>query len=138
MNKEPFRDGSRLYCTQCGYELIKHGVSIDYPKFKYYCSNCGCEYIRNNTYDYVAHAVRSYWKVHYPQDMVAFFFQKYGHESEWEWREELIQCEGSDDYENLTFVNDFCEGQTDVKCLTVIPLEQVLHFYSNKHRNLKN
>lgn len=90
-----------------------------------------------NTYDYVEEAVRKYWKDHFPQEMIAFFYQKYDFEDKWECRTELIECEGSDDYETVIFLNDFCEGQQDIKCLHVVPLEDVMEFYFDNHKELQ-
>ena len=91
-----------------------------------------CKKRKPDSYDVVAEAVREYWKENYPEDMVAFFYQKYEYESdkEWEWKEELVECEGDCDYENMTFLYDFCEGQTCVKGLTVVPLRKVTAFYA--------
>lgn len=80
-------------------------------------------------YDVVAGAVKDYWKVNYPQDVVAFFQQKYSWDDKWERCEELVECHGSDDYENMTFLYDFCEGQTEVKDVVIVPLCEVTAFY---------
>lgn len=89
-----------------------------------------------NSYDIVEAEVKKYWNREYPQDVVAFFWQKYDHEKTWEWCEELIECCGSDDYENVTFVNDFCEGQTCVKGLTIVSLREVTGFFT-ENKGLK-
>lgn len=83
-----------------------------------------------DSYDIVAEMVRCFWKKTYPQTVVAFFRQKYDFESEWEYHEELIYPHGSDDYETVIFHSDFCEGQTDVKDVKIVPLEEILDFYS--------
>lgn len=83
-----------------------------------------------NTYDYVAYAVRKYWKETYPHDVVAFFYQKYENEEEWDKRCELIECKSSDDYETVIFHNDFCEGQNCIKEVAIVSLEDVLEYYS--------
>lgn len=82
-----------------------------------------------DSYDVIAGAVKDYWKVNYPQDVVAFFQQKYSWNDKWERCEELVECHGSDDYENMTFLSDFCEGQTEVKDVVIIPLREVTAFY---------
>lgn len=82
-----------------------------------------------DSYDVIAGAVKDYWKVNYPQDVVAFFQQKYSWDDKWERCEELVECHGSDDYENMTFLFDFCEGQTEVKDVVIIPLREVTAFY---------
>ena len=88
-----------------------------------------------DSYDVIAEAVKGYWKDEYPQDMIVFFQQKYSWDDEWERCEELVECHGIDDYENMTFLSDFCEGQTEVKDVTVVPLREVTMFYSSMRIN---
>lgn len=88
-----------------------------------------------NSYDIVAKAVREFWKANYPQDVIAFFYQKYVHEDSWDWCEELILCAGINNYDSMEFINDFCEGQTCVKDLTIVPLSDVTEFYADKKLN---
>lgn len=85
---------------------------------------------KKDTYDYVAEAVRDYWNKTHPQDMVAFFEQKYDdpYDKEWIEMEELIESEG-DLSDNIIFHNDFNEGQTMIRNLEVVPLYDVLQFY---------
>lgn len=85
-----------------------------------------------NSYDIIANAVREYWKKDYPTDVVAFFYQKYEFEGddEWEWCEELIFPKGSDDWETVIFQNDFCEGQTCVKDITIVELDKITSYYA--------
>lgn len=83
-----------------------------------------------DSYDFVAEAVRKYWEDTYPQDVVAFFYQKYEYEQEWDWHEELVECESSSGYQTVYFLNDFCEGQTCVKDITVVPLSEVTSYYA--------
>lgn len=87
-----------------------------------------------DSYDVIAEAVKSYWKSKFPQDVVAFFRQKYSWDDEWERCEELVVCYGSDDYENMVFLSDFCEGQTDVKDVVIVSLHEVTAFYSLLHK----
>ena len=82
-----------------------------------------------DSYDVIAGAVKDYWEVNYPQDVVAFFQQKYSWDDKWERCEELVECNGIDDYENMTFLTDFCEGQTEVKDVVITPLREVTAFY---------
>ena len=89
-----------------------------------------------DSYDVIAGAVKDYWKVNYPQDVVSFFQQKYSWDDKWERCEELVECHGNDDYENMTFLSDFCEGQTEVKDVVIIPLREVTAFYYE--RKIKN
>ena len=86
-----------------------------------------------DSYDYISDAVRAYWEKHYTQDVVAFFWQKYSYESddEWEWYEEVCFCKSPDDYDTVEFLSDFCEGQTCVKNITIVPLSEVIGYYAN-------
>lgn len=83
-----------------------------------------------SSYDAIESAVKAYWKENYPQDVVAFFYQKYSFDDRWEWCEELVECCGNDDYENMVFLNDFCEGQTDVKNVVIASLHDVTNYYA--------
>ena len=126
---------NKLYCPCCGFEL-EH---LEMPhKYKWKCTNCDGEFSKRNTYDYVEDAVRKYWKEHYPQEMIAFFYQKYEWEDKWEWHAELIECD-SGEYEHTTviFLSDFCEGQQDIKCLHVVPLDEVAEYYFDNHKELQ-
>lgn len=85
-----------------------------------------------NSYDIIANAVREYWERNYPTDVVAFFYQKYEFErdDEWEWCEELVFPQGSDNWETVIFQNDFCEGQTCVKDITIVELDKITSYYA--------
>lgn len=75
-------------------------------------------------------AVIEYWRKSVPQDVIVFFYQKYAHDSRWDFRQELVMANSSYDYDSMTFLNDFCEGQRDVKDITVVPLEKVTSYYA--------
>lgn len=49
---------------------------------------------------------------------------------EWEWEEEFASPHASDDFETVVFQHDFCEGQTCVKDLIVVPFDEVSGFYA--------
>lgn len=85
-----------------------------------------------NSYDYIADAVRTYWENTFPQDVVAFFRQKYSYDDKWESLGEVVFCEGYDDYETISSLNDFCEGQTCVKDITIVPLLEVIEYYASE------
>lgn len=88
-----------------------------------------------DSYDIVAEAVRKFWRENCPQPVIAFFYQKYDYDNKWEWREEIIECESSYNYDMVIFQMDFCEGQEDVKDLTIVSLDEVIDFYvKNKIR----
>ena len=82
-----------------------------------------------DSYDIVAEAVRKFWRENRPQPVIAFFYQKYDYDNKWEWREELIECESRFNYDMVIFQMDFCEGQEDVKDLTIASLDEVIDFY---------
>lgn len=85
--------------------------------------------------DIIANAVREYWQTSIPCDVVVFFSQKYDSEREWERCEEVALCFASDDYSTVQFLSDFCEGQTCVKDVTIVPLPDVIsYYYNNKMR----
>lgn len=85
-----------------------------------------------DTYDKVAECVREYWKKSYPQDVVVFFRQKYYFENAWEICEELVECEGSCNFNDMEYLNDFCEGQTDFMLEKIVPLSDILEYYRRK------
>ncbi len=88
-----------------------------------------------DSYNTIEEMVRCFWKTTYPQTVIAFFFQKYDFESEWEYCEELIYPHGSDDYDMVVFHNDFCEGQTEVKDIRIVPLDEIILFYRDNSYN---
>lgn len=84
-----------------------------------------------SSYDIVGKAVSEYWDKHgYQGDMVAFFYQKYEFDSDKDWRfmSEVVLADG---HGNMEFLSDFCEGETCVKNLTLVPLDTVLEHYSD-------
>ena len=86
-----------------------------------------------NSYDIVGKAILEYWDEHHQEDMVAFFYQKYEFESDKDWvfMSEIVLTDGQG---NIHFLSDFCEGETCVKNLTIVPLDTVLEWYSeSKH-----
>jgi len=85
--------------------------------------------IEKNSYDYIADAVRIFWKNTFPQDVVAFFRQKYSFDDEWECLEEIVFCDSDSDYETVSFLDDFCDGQTCVENIIIVPLREVLEYY---------
>lgn len=90
-----------------------------------------------NSYDIIEKAILEYWdEHHFQEDMVAFFYQKYeyGSDKDWEWQEEVVLADGCG---GMEFLIDFCEGQTCVKNLTLVPLYEVLRYYSeSKHLDI--
>ena len=92
-----------------------------------------------NSYDSIANMVRAFWKTTYPQTVIAFFFQKYDFDSEWEYCEELIYPHSSDNCDSVVFHNDFCEGQTEVKDIRIVSLDEVIQFYrDNSYKQSAN
>lgn len=87
-----------------------------------------------NSYDIVLEKVREYWKQEYPKKVIVFFYQKYSHDSEWDWCAELVSPYAFDDYETVIFDNDFCEGQTNVKDIHIVPFDEIIDFYVDNHK----
>ena len=85
-----------------------------------------------NSYDVIEEAVKKYWSKNHPQDVIVFFEQKYGHDTRWDRMEELVESWSDTDYDNMTFLNDFCEGQTDVIIHDIVPLHEVLLLYAEE------
>ena len=86
-----------------------------------------------DSYDIVADAVRKYWNEvsHYTCDVIAFFYQKYDFESDKDWRfeQELCMPHSSGDFNTVEFLDDFCEGETEVKDIRIVPLDDILDYY---------
>lgn len=88
---------------------------------------------KKSSVDIVSNETRECWKkMGYPDDMVAFFYQKNDYENEWEWITAIMQCESSSDFETVWPSWDFDEGHTHVKDLTLVPLDEVLVFYAEQ------
>ena len=80
--------------------------------------------------DIIKKAIIEYWRESAPQDVIVFFYQKYAHDSRWDFCQELVMANSSFDYESMTFLNDFDEGQTDVKDIIIVPLKDVTLYYA--------
>jgi Pyruvate/2-oxoacid:ferredoxin oxidoreductase delta subunit len=87
------------------------------------------------SYEIIENAIRNYWLSSYPQPVVAFFHQKYECEDTWEWCEELA-TPNDPDGSVIIFQNDFCEGQTCVANIIIIPLSDITKYYSKHFLNL--
>ena len=81
-------------------------------------------------YEVVEKAVRAFWELAYPQDVIVFFWQKYDNDKEWEWHEELVEFNGYYSDCVMTFQNDFYEGQDCVHIVDVIPFDAVKAYYT--------
>lgn len=88
-----------------------------------------------NSEKIIEKAIIEYWRESAPQDVIVFFYQKYAHDSEWDFCQELVMANSSFDYESMTFLNDFCEGQTDVKDIIIVPLKDVTLYYAEHALN---
>ena len=84
-----------------------------------------------DAYDIVGDVVKDFWRnIGHPCDCIAYFDMKYDWETIWDNNyQELVTCYGSDDFETVIFENDFCEGQTDVKNIKIVPLDVVTDYY---------
>lgn len=87
------------------------------------------------SYNIIEDEVFKLWRESgYSYDVVAFFYQKYEWETEWHFCSEIVISDSSYTYE-MTFLNDFCEGETCVKDLKIVPLRDVLEYYAERHIN---
>lgn len=88
-----------------------------------------------DSYDIVADAVRKYWNEvsRHPCEVIAFFYQRYDWESDKDWRfeQELCMPNSSSDFNTVEFLDDFCEGETEVKDIKIVPLDDILDYYVN-------
>ena len=83
-----------------------------------------------NSQEIVADAVVAFWSETYQQDVIAFFSQKYDFDTEWTQHAELVEWDGHWGSYDMVFHNDFCEGQTCVKDITIVPLHEVTAYYA--------
>lgn len=120
-----------LDCPKCGYPLEYQPMP---NRYKFKCTECNREFTERTSDDYVGEAVRNFWKSNnYAFPVVAFFYQKYKFETQWERCTELINCDSDTDLKTVIFENDFCEGQQDIKNIHIVSLEEVFEFYFDKH-----
>lgn len=84
------------------------------------------------TDDIIADKIRKFWNSgHAYEDVAVFFWQKYDFETEWEFVKTTAYTPDFDG-DIVIFNTDFCEGQTDVKDVTIVPLYDVLTYYSKE------
>lgn len=88
--------------------------------------------------DIIENAIEQFWGYVGKCNCVAFFEQKYDHQENWE----KIRCvvypyEGMNDDIKMIFDWDFCEGQTDVRSIVIVALDDILDFYET-NGGLKN
>lgn len=82
------------------------------------------------SYEIIGDAVREYWKREcFSEPVIVFFSQKYSDDKQWEQCQELVMCNSPEDFENVTFLSDFCEGQTEVANIHIVELDTVIDFY---------
>lgn len=85
-----------------------------------------------DSYQIIADAVRDFWNQKgYATDVIVFFFQKYSNEKKWEHCKELVIANSDTYFDNVEFLSDFCEGQTDVANIHIKELDKVTDFYYN-------
>lgn len=85
-----------------------------------------------STYDIITQAIREYWKINFMQPVIAFFYQKYEWEKEWEWCEVLAQPQGIYNGKDVIYEYDFNEGQTQAKNIKIVSLYDVTEFYAEQ------
>lgn len=76
----------------------------------------------------IAKEVKKFWRRTYPADVVCYFKQKYEHEKDWEWMATIGFYNGYD-MDSVNFLHDFWEGQTCVKDITIVNLDDVMEYY---------
>ena len=89
--------------------------------------------INLNSDEIIAREIRKFWKeTGYAREVIAFFYQKHKweNEKEWLWCEELATPDGFDDFETVYFEDDFCEGENEVKDITIVPLDEITEYYA--------
>lgn len=79
--------------------------------------------------DIIANHVRNFWNNNYTCDVVVFFKQKYDKEKNWDECYVIASPVSSDDYHTVEFDTDFCEGQTAVKDVNIVSLDEIIDFY---------
>ena len=84
-----------------------------------------------NSYDIIAEAVRNFWKNKnfFVEPVIVFFQQKYDFADKWDDLAVLVDCESPTDDETVIFETDFCEGETCVKDMVVVPFDEVKNYY---------
>lgn len=86
---------------------------------------------RTKDSDYIATgAVKDFWKNYHPEDVVIYFKQKYEYENDdkWEQVDTIAYYDGANS-DNVAFLDDFFEGQTCIKDIHVVNLEDVMEYY---------
>lgn len=76
----------------------------------------------------VAKEVKSFWEKTYPADVVCFFKQKYEDEKEYDAIATIAYYDGQN-IDNVEFHDDFWEGQTVAKDITIVNLDDVMMYY---------
>lgn len=79
------------------------------------------------SYDIVGDKIREFWRKTCSIPVVVFFSQKYEFEDEWEQHAEIAYPD--DYYDEVVFEDDFCEGQTEVKEIKIVPIDYIVQFY---------
>lgn len=91
-----------------------------------------------DSYNIIGDAVRNFWKQEgFATNVIVFFSQKYSDDKQWEQCQELAMCNSDTDFENVIFLSDFCEGQTEVANIHIVELDNVTDFYYKEIINKK-
>lgn len=80
----------------------------------------------------VYNAVRSFWKKTCFQPVVVFFSQKHEFEDEWEQHAEIAYPDNY--YDDVVLMDHFCDGQTEVKDIKIVPIDELVQFYIDNRR----
>lgn len=82
-------------------------------------------------YDVVGEQIKEYWKSHHICDVVVLILVD-GSEVE-----TVAFCESDSDPEHVTFLDDFWEGEEDVRVQKIKPLYEVLEIYRKLWRKIQ-
>jgi len=80
----------------------------------------------------VYNAVMSFWKKTCFQPVVVFFSQKHEFEDEWEQHAEIAYPDNY--YDDVVLMDHFCDGQTEVKDIKIVPIDELVQFYIDNRR----
>lgn len=84
------------------------------------------------TQDILAVAVRQFWEEKYqPETVVCFFEQRYEFQKESDKCIVIAECDRDIFYneDDIIFDYDFCEGQTVLENLKIVPLRYICEYY---------
>lgn len=82
-----------------------------------------------NVYDFLGDLVSDFWQKNgVAEPVICFFYMGYKYD-DMDLYMELATPEAWDDYQKVIFENDFCEGQTCMQLISIVPLDRVCRYY---------